>query len=253
MSKKLRKVNTKKSKKKLVIIIIIVLLVLGVSGFFGYKYFFVDNKKKVNIKVLDSIDKYGYSLSDRDSTYYKEEFEKLKKILNEKEINTKEYATEVARLFVIDLYTMSTKVNKYDVGGREFFNSNRVDMYDLKVMDTIYNTMSDDTYGDRKQELPEVSKVNTESVEESSYKFIEDVIVDVNTGKRSCRDGYEVSQNDSNKCVKDVEKVYVVNLTMEYKKDLDYDTEASVVVAKEETSDRWSVVEYKPELDAFSD
>ena len=253
MSKKLRKVNTKKSKKKVIIIVLIVLIILGLGGYFGYKSFFGEKKKKVNVKVVDSIEKYGYSINDRDTEYYKKEFAKLKKLLNSKNIDEKEYATEVARLFVIDLYTMSSKVNKYDVGGREYFYNTKVDMYDLKVMDTIYNTMKDDTYGDRKQELPEITEVETESVKESTYRFIETVTVDPTTGQKSCREGFEISKNDNNKCVKDVDKVYVVELLMNYKEDLDYDIEASVVVAKEEDSNRWSVVEYKPELGAFED
>ncbi len=253
MSKKLRKIKTKKSKKKVVLIVLIVLLVVGALGFLGYTYIFKDNKKKVNIRVVDSIDKYGYSISDKDSKYYKDEFAKLKEILKKKNVDEKEYSTMVARLFVIDLYTMSTKINKYDVGGREYFYNTRVDMYDLKVMDTIYNTMNDNTYGDRKQELPEITKVKTESVKESTYRFIEDAEVNNETNVKGCRDGFEISKNNNSKCVKDVDKVYVVELTMEYKKDLDYDTEASVVVAKEENSNRWSVVEYKPELGAFSE
>lgn len=253
MSKKLRKVKTKKSKKKIILIVLLALIVLGLGGYFGYRSFFSNRKKKVDVKVVDSIDKYGYSINDRDSKYYKDEFAKLKKILSSKKVDEKEYATEVARLFVIDLYTMSTKVNKYDVGGREYFYNTKVDMYDLKVMDTIYNTMKDDTYGDRKQELPEITEVVTESVEESTYRFIESVTVDPTSGEKSCRDGFEISKNNNTKCVKDVDKVYVVELTMDYKEDLDYDIEASVVIAKEENSNRWSVVEYKPELGAFKD
>ncbi len=253
MSSKLRKVRTKKSKKKVVFIVLFFLVLIGVLVFFGYKYLFTGDKKKINAKVVDSIDKYGYTVSDMDSAYYKEEFAKLKDILNKKDYDSKEYATEVARLFVIDLYTMSTKINKYDVGGREYFYNTRADMHNLKVMDTIYSTLKDDTYGDRKQELPEIIKVNTERVEESDYKFIEDVIIDPETGNNTCRENYEISKNDNRKCVRQEDLVYVVELTMEYKKDLDYDTEASVVVAKEEDSERWSVVEYKPELGAFLD
>ena len=91
--------------------------------------------------------------------------------------------------------------------------------------------MKDDTYGDRKQELPEITEVETESVKESTYRFIETVTVDPTTGQKSCREGFEISKNDNNKCVKDVDKVYVVELLMNYKEDLDYDIEASVVVA----------------------
>ncbi len=252
MSKKLRKIKPKKkSNWKIILIVLIILIILGVGGYFGYNYYTsLHTKKKVTIKVLDSIDSYGYSISDRDSELYKEEYEKLKKILNEEVINDKDYAEEVAKMFIIDLYTISTKVNKYDVGGREFFYNTKVDMYDLKVMDTMYANLQDDTYGDRKQELPIVKSIIVKDTTEDVYKFIEDIAVNEANDTRACREGFEVSSNDRSKCVKDVDKVYVINLEWEYSKDMGYDKVGSVVVAKED-GNRWSVVEYQPKLDAF--
>lgn len=253
MGKKLRKIKPKKkSKFKIVLIVLIILIILGVGGYFGYDYYknSLHTKKKIDVKVLDSIDNYGYSVSDRDSKLFKDEYEKLKKVLNEEEIQDKDYAEQVARLFVIDLYTISSKINKYDVGGREYFYNTKVDMYDLKVMDTLYANLEDDTYGDRKQDLPTVKNVTTKDINEDSYIFIENVTINETTGAKSCRDGFTISKNDNTKCVKEVEKVYVVNLEWEYEKDMGYDDEASIVVAKED-GNRWSVAEYKPKLNAF--
>ena len=252
MAKKLRKIKTKKNGRiKTIIIVLVLLIILGLGGYFGYKYFnSLHAKKKINVKVLDSIDNYGYSISDRDSDLFKSEYDKLKKILNEKEVNDKDYAEQVARMFIVDLYTISSKINKYDVGGREYFYNTKVDMYDLKVMDTLYSTLEDDTYGDRKQDLPTVKSITTKDINEDTYKLIEEVIVNESTGAKSCRDGLEISKNDTSKCVKDMEKVYVINIEWDYVKDMGYDDEGSVVVAKED-GNRWSVVEYKPKLNAF--
>lgn len=219
-----RKVKTEKKKKKSkikIIIVIILLLLVCVGGFFGYKKFFKKepNKKPVAVKVLDHLEEYGYSISDRDTKYYKEEFESLKKLLNSKDVDEKEYATFVARLFVNDLYTMSSKINKYDVGGTEFYYKDNVTMFNKKVMDTIYATLLDDTYGDRKQDLIEVNNVETVSVEETNYLVGNEKV-----------DGY------------------LVKLKWTYVSDMGYDDEGSVVVVKEHEGPRWSVVDFQPTL-----
>lgn len=221
-----RKVKTeqekKKSRRKAIIISLVVLLIVALAGFCIWK--FVINKGATKVaqptKILDSLEEFGYNydLSDRDSAYYKKEYEELKKILTANNVDEKEYATKVARMFTIDLYTLSTKVNMYDVGGSEFYHKDRRTMYEQKVMDTLYSTMLDNTFNDRKQELPEIKEVTTVSVDETTYKLGE---ADV--------------------------KAYLVKLEMKYVKDLKYDSEASVVVC-EEDSGKWSVVDFQPTL-----
>jgi len=85
-------------------------------------------------------------------------------------------------------------------------------------MDTIYSSVADNTYGDRKQDLPEVKSVETVSTEEQEYKI----------------------NDESNTC-------YLVKLKIDYTKKLGYDDEASVVVCKENDI-RWSVVDIQPTL-----
>ncbi len=240
--KELRKIKPKKSKKKVLLILVIILL-LGVGGYFTYNFLKNPKDEKINVKILDSIEKYGYYVDDRDSKLYKEEFNKLKEVLNAKELDTEKYSEYVARLFVIDLYSLNSKINKYDVGGKAFFNSTKEEMFKTKVMDTLYSTMQDDSYGKRTQELPEVSSVETVSINEDSYIFIEQL--DNNT----CPE--EFTKNNNGKCVKEVEKVYVVELKWKYTKDMGYDDEGSIVVAPD-TNNKWSVVEYKPKLGAFA-
>ena len=209
----------KKRRKKRVIIVLILLVIIAIGSVFVYKNFFKkSNINAVEVKVLDSIDEYGYSLRETDSELYKEEYQKLKDILLAEKIDEKEYATQVAKMFVIDLYSMSTKINKYDIGGSEFYYNEKKKMYETKVMDTLYSTLQDDTYGDRKQELPLVKAINVESTEDTTYKL------------------------DSKKV-----EAYLVKLTWEYETDMKYDNEGSIVIAQEDGI-RWSVVDFQPTL-----
>lgn len=218
-----RKIKTErdkaKAKKKKIIISLIIVLLLIIGGGVGFVLLNKDDDKTVvEVKELDNLGDYNYKLTDRDSEYFKSEFEVLKKIVNSKEIDEEAYVTQVARMFVIDLYTLNTKVNKYDIGGLEYYHNAKKDMYEQKVMDTLYSTILDDTYGDRKQELPEIKNVETISIEKTTYELGETEV-----------DGY------------------LVKLTMSYVSNMGYDTEASLVVCKEEGL-RWSVVDFQPTL-----
>ena len=218
-----RKIKTeqdkaKSKKKKIIVIVLVVLLLIASLSVFIFMNTRETPKNVIEVKELDNLSDYNYKLTDRDSKYFKSEFEKLKKIVNSKEINEEEYVIQVARMFVIDLYTMSTKVNKYDIGGLEYYYVTKKDMFEQKVMDTLYSTMLDDTYGDRKQVLPEIKDVETISDEKIEYLMGEEKV-----------------------------EGYLVKLKMTYVDDLGYDTEASVVICKEDGV-RWSVVDFQPTL-----
>lgn len=222
-SKKKDKVKKEKKPgkgKKILIALLIIILIAGV-GFGVYKIFFDKDSKKsvVEVKVLDSLDDYGYTLSDKDTELFKGEYNILKDLLNEKEIDDEKYATQVAKLFVIDLYTISTKVNKLDIGGSEYYYLDKVTMFEKKVMDTLYYHLEDNTYGDREQELPEVKKIEVLSIEETEYKIGE-------------------KEKDA----------YLVQVEWEYVEDMGYDTEASIVLCKEDGV-RISVVDFQPTLE----
>ena len=224
--KKLKKKDkVKKEKKpgkgkKILIALLIIILIAG-AGFGVYKIFFDKDGKKsvVEVKVLDSLDDYGYTLSDKDTELFKGEYNVLKDLLNEKEIDDEKYATQVAKLFVIDLYTINTKVNKLDIGGSEYYYLDKVTMFEKKVMDTLYYHLEDNTYGDREQELPEVKKIEVLSIEETEYKIGE-------------------KEKDA----------YLVQVEWEYVEDMGYDTEASIVLCKEDGV-RISVVDFQPTLE----
>ena len=221
MARKIDTEQSKAKKRKKIIFIILGIIILVIAGILVYKFVFNkdDNKTIVPIKVLDSNDEYGYTLSDKDSKLYKDEYNKLKELLKGKEVDEKQYSELVARLYIIDLYTLSTKINKYDVGGNEYYYADKKSMFETKVMDTLYSTMLDDTYGDRKQELPEVSSVETISNELTTYTLGEDEV-----------------------------DAYMVKLKWTYKTDMGYDTEGTVVICKE-NGVRWSVVDFQPTLD----
>lgn len=221
-----RKVNTEMKKKKkvgkVILYIFVVLLALGTLGGTGYLMFkFLskdDNTKKeaVEVVVLDSLDDYGYSLSDNDTELFKDEYNVLKDLLNADKINNEEFAKQVAKMFVIDLYTMSTKTNKLDIGGSEYFYLDKVSMFEKKVMDILYSNILDNTYGDRKQELPEVASIEVISCDATKYTI-----------------------NGTSK------DAYLVKLKWTYKVDMGYDSQGSVVLCKEDGI-RMSVVDYQP-------
>lgn len=208
----------KKSKIKTILIVLLVLCLIGGGVFLGIKFLGNNNDKPPvqEVKELDNLEEYEYILTDKDSKYFKREFEVLKGILNSEEVDVEKYTSQVAKMYVIDLYTLSTKVNKYDIGGVEYFHKDKKEMFEQKVMDTLYSTLLDNTYGDRIQELPEVTNIEVLSNEKSTYKL----------GKEE-------------------KDAYVIKLNITYDKDLGYDKEATVILCQD-SDVRWSVVDYQP-------
>lgn len=211
-------------KKRYIIgLSIIVVLIVLIIGFTLYMHFHpMEKKEQIKVNVLDSISEYGYSLDDRDSSLFKEEYNKLKEILDNSEINEEEYSEEIARLFIIDLYSIKTKVNKYDVGGKEFYYTDKVTMYENKVKDTLYDLVEDDSYGKRTQQLPVVSKIETKNITVDKYKLGEEEV-----------------------------DAYIIELEWEYEKDLDYDSKGFVTVVKDGI--KWSVVAFTTDIDTEED
>lgn len=155
---------------KKVIKIFAILLICGAGVYFGLMYF---NKKTAvkEIKTLDEIKGYSYSLRENDTALFKTNYEALEHVLTSKEIDFKEYAKYASSLFIIDLYTINNKTNKYDVGGKEFVYPSIASNYELNVSDTIYRYVKDNSVQERKQELPEVSEINVSDVSECEYKI----------------------------------------------------------------------------------
>ena len=104
----------KKYKIGLVIIVVLIIFFvgIGVSSLF-FKEDEPEKPKNVT-NIISNISNYGYSLDDRDTKYMKETFKELENILNADDIDEEAYAEGVAKLFVIDFYTLSNKINKYE-------------------------------------------------------------------------------------------------------------------------------------------
>lgn len=196
---------------------ILIVLIIALSGVAIYRQFHpIETKEQVKVNILDTISEYDYSISDRDSELYKKEFNELKSILTGKEIDNKAYSEKIARLFIIDLYSIKSKINKYDVGGLSYYYSSKKTMFETKVKDTLYDLVEDDSYGDRVQQLPMVSEIETILVEEGTYEM----------------DGKVVN-------------AYIVTLSWSYEKDLGYDTKGIVTIVNDGI--KQSVVSYKAE------
>lgn len=200
----------KKYKTLLIIIVICIILIIGLLVIKNMKNEGVKN----NVKVVDSIVDFSYTLDERDTSLMKENYKELKKILKEKDINYEEYSQVIAKLFIIDLFTMDNKINKYDVGSLEYVYPETIDNFKLNIEDTIYKSIEDNTYDKRVQELPIVKSIEVIDTKTSTFKINEEEL-------------------DS----------FIVTLNWEYEKDLGYDKEATITLIKE--NKKVYVVEYK--------
>ena len=210
----------KKYKVGLIIIgvLLVIVIALGVL-----KIFFSSDKEndrgEANVSnIISNIADYGYTLDDRDTDYMKETFYELEDILNETDVDMDAYATTLAKLFVIDFYTLNNKINRYDVGSLEYILSSKVDMFRQKAIDTIYRDIIDNTYRDRVQDLPEITNVTVLSVEDTTYTL----------------DDEEV----------DAKKV---TMNYEYKEDLGYDTEGTIYFVS--NANKLEVASYNPSIE----
>ncbi len=208
----------KKYKVGMILIGILIILVsiIGISKIFLKKD--SETKPKVETKIISNIEKYGYTLDERDTKYMKDTFKELESILNAEEINKEEYAKVLSKLFIIDFYTLSNKINKYDVGSLEYILNDKVEMFINKAMDTIYSDIIDNTYKDRVQELPEISKVEILEIKESKFELN-----------------------------KEEKESYKITLKFSYKKDLGYDKEGTLHII--ENNNKLEVALYNPKIE----
>lgn len=149
--------------------VIFVLIILILGTYFCSKCVF--NRKKTHSfsVVVDSIKNYGYTLDKRDSKLFKTTFKELKKILSEKEIDNTKYAELIAELYIIDLYDIENKVNKYDVPCLEYIYKSEQDKFKKMIKSGFYSKLEDNSDNDRKQELPSVESINI--IETTPDKF----------------------------------------------------------------------------------
>ena len=168
------------------------------------------------VEVINEIKNYNYQLDDNETKIYKDYFAKLKDILEHDNVVDKEYASLLGQLFISDFYNLDNKITKNDIGGVQFLHTDIRDNFINKAKDTLYKYITNDLYNDRKQELPIVTKVNVIDVSEISYSY------------------NNIKDN----------KAYQVQLKVEYKQDLGYQTEITLIMVHE-NDDKLSIVELK--------
>lgn len=181
----------KKNKKKIILAIILLVTI----GFVCTLIFGGSEEEVATVNIKDSIESYSYTLDDRDTELFESEYEILKEILLAEEIDYLLYAEQLSKLFVIDFYTLGTKLTKYDVGGLEYLNDDIEENFKLKAEDYIYK------YLGTLDELPVVSAVDIDEINEDTIIFYEE----------------EYSG-------------YTVSISWEYEEDLGYDSSATIEI-----------------------
>lgn len=176
-----------------------------VAAIAGGCFYFYKNKPEeetpTKIVEVDSIEKYGYVLEDRDTELYKTLFKELQGILNADEVDKEKYASTIAKMYIVDLYTIENKINKYDIGSLDFIHPLAKENFELKVQDTLYKYVEDNTYGKRTQSLPKVSDIKVADLKKET--------IDVGEKK---------------------EEAFVFNLNWDYENGEGYDKSATVYV-----------------------
>lgn len=191
----------KKSRK--IIISLIVIILIAIIGLIVYKMVFNDSQKEV--KIIKSIKDYDYNLKENETELYKTEFNELDKILSKKNVDYEEYAKSIAKLFIIDFYTLDNKLSKNDIGGTEFIKEDMRDNFIEEARSTFYKYV--EVIDGRTQELPEVSSITDVSVEKTEFKY-SDKTID--------------------------ENAYKVSISWDYVEDLGYEKEASMIIVKQD-------------------
>lgn len=173
-----------------------------------------ETSKETTYQQIDEIANYEYTLKDRDTELMKEVFLKLKNTLTKEEIKYEEYALYLSELFIIDLYTIDNKTNKYDVGSINYILPDIRDNYRLNVEETIYKFVEDKSISKREKEYPIVKSIKEETIDNITYKY-NDILYD----------GYKVTLN------------------WEYEKELGYDKFGEITLINKDN--KLYIVSYK--------
>lgn len=163
--------SKRKNKSDTLIIIVFVMIGVLLFGFLGYRVYNDFFNKPDAKKEIESIGLYGYSLHDRDSSAYKDTFKELNKALSTNNIDYKNYATLVSKLFIMDLFTLDNKLGSTDIGGLQFIHKDLKENFKENMGDTIYKYVEINIDGKRTQELPVVKEVTISDVLETKYTY----------------------------------------------------------------------------------
>ena len=197
----MEKINGINKIKKIIRIIMLVVVALIAI----YAIFVAIPSKKNKDEGIENINN-KYILYKRDSSLYKENFEKLRTILETSPVDNKEYAETIVKLFVIDFYTLDNKNDNTDIGGLQYVHSNLKDNLVLNASSTMYK------YIKTTKELPKVKSITSVDTRETTYNI-----------------------ND-----KDY-SAYAITINWEYDKDLGYEKQGTFIVVND--NENLSIVE----------
>ncbi len=191
---KKRKLN----KKRIILFLLLIILV-----FFSItlaKNAFKPKPETKGPKIINEIN--GYELREDANSYYKNVFNELKEVLSKSKLNEEEYAKIISKLFISDVLTLENKISHTDVGGVQFIYEPFRNDFILIASESLYNHIENNLYGNRKQELPNVSNVEIISLEKQSFEYLDKV--------------------DDN--------AYLITAKIEYIKNMDYPDEVSIIL-----------------------
>lgn len=203
-------------KIKKIILALLILIIIALLAIIIYKNFY-NNKEENEVKVIKSIPGYGYSLDENETIVYKEEFNNLEKILSSSEVNYEDYALSIAKLFIIDFYTLDNKLSKNDIGGVSYIHPLVKDNFIEEARSTFYKYLEVKT-DKRTQKLPEVSNIIDEKIENTTFR-----IKSNNT-----------TANKNNKVTYETVDAYKVTISWKYKEDLGYESECKIIIIKKD-------------------
>lgn len=155
------------------IILLFAILLIGGIGCYIYFSFFGGTSKINKKKDIDTIEEYGYHLSDRHTETYKKYFKELKSVLKEDTVDEEKYLELISKMFIMDLYSLDIRIDNNDIGGEEFVYEGAKANFKAKVQDTLYLYIESDLYGKREQDLPIVSDVSIDNINTVTYYYNE--------------------------------------------------------------------------------
>ena len=193
-----------KKKVKVILVLAIILIIAGLA-FLAYESF--KPKATKTATVENEIKDYGYTLKSTRNDRYKKMFQELQDILSKKKVDEEAYVEQISKMFIMDFYTLNDKLANTDVGGIDFVHTNAKTNFLEKAEDTVYKYVENDIYGNREQQLPEVTEVTVEKVENIEYTIGTDFTDDF---------------------------AYQVEVSLKYKEDMDYPTKATLIFVHED-------------------
>ena len=156
-------------ERKSIFKLVFISIVIGVGLYIGI---FSGRARKVQEQeVLSEIEGYGYLLHDNDTDLYKENFDDLAEVLEADEIDESEYAKLIAKLFIIDFYTLDNKLTKNDVGGSEFVIESFQSDFISYAETSVYKYLESNIYGNRDQILPVVREIEIMDISRTTFTF----------------------------------------------------------------------------------